>query len=808
MLTLDTYLAGRRRTLADLLTSVQAGGCRRVTGPGGVGKSWLLAALGDEIVGAARWSVGLGPPPSEDPDGVLLVDDAELADEATLIELVGGHRAVVLAHRPVGGTAARLLDRLDRTPAVLGPLGHDESRELLAARWGERPSPVVTDELLTGSGGLPRWLEAVALDGPVSRAWCTPAVEEAVRAEGRRLSDPAARLLLATALLAGIDRAMLAAAAGLDGHELESGADELVTAGLAMDATPRLVPVVADALRRSSPVAAVAEIAERAATCELAVDDPSSVAERLVAVGATGPAIGRCLITAAHRLAAADPDRAEALLAAAQRAGAARADLACGTTVVAFHAGRTEECLAGLDVVLTADDGPVRADAVRAATGVLAARGGWERAARLAAGDPHTADLAALGFLAAGDLDALRTVAGVHPPGPEGLRAGVVRARLDGLLGTVADDPLPGMLRLLEAARLEDLAPDLVELPEPTAVIAAQVAALLGELDLAAETLRRPPRRTGTWRSRRQQLTSAWIAMRRGDWVGADEVVAALEAGRAWRQADPRDQSLADAVRCAVARRTGDLEAMLAGWRRARTGLLRLPPDLLQLPAITELLIAGSRLGDHRTVESVELRIDALLDRAGHPPLWALPCRWDQLHAAIARDDLVAARRAAERIQALPVPGPRVAPLHLAAPVWTDALGGEVDPGRVRQAAEALADAGMSWEAARLAGTAAIRCRDAQAMRSLLHLARSLPAPSSPSLVDPVGELSGREQEVATHLLAGLTYRQIGQQLFIAPKTVEHHVARIRRKLGVSTREELLLALRRHRPVGGEPEGA
>lgn len=544
----------------------------------------------------------------------------------------------------------------------------------------------------------------------------------------------------------------------------------------------------------------MAAIAERAATCEQAAADPAVLAERLVTVGATGPGIGRCLIAAVHRLVATEPDRAEMLLAAAQRAGATPTDLACGTSVLAFHTGRTEQCLAALDVVLAADDAPVRIDAVRAAMAVLAARGGWERAARLASGDPHTADLAALGLLAAGDLDALRTIVERAPTGPEGLRAGAVRARLDGLLGTVAEDPLSGLLRLLEAARLEELAPDPVELPEPTTVIAAAVAALLGELDLAAETLQRPTGSGGPWRRRREQLTGAWIAMRRGDWVGADEVVTRLRAERAWEQADPRDLLLADAVRCAVARRTGDLEAMLAGWRRARTRLLRLPPDLLQLPATTELLIAGSRLGDHGTVQSVELRIDALLDRAGNPPLWALPCRWDQMHAAIARDDLAAARRAAERIQALPAPGPRVAPMRLAALVWTEALAGEVDAPRVRQATQALADAGMSWEAARLAGTAAIRCRDAEVMRSLLHLARSLPAPTSPSLVDPVGELSGREQEVATHLMAGLTYRQIGQQLFIAPKTVEHHVARIRRKLGVSTREELLLALRRQRP--------
>jgi DNA-binding CsgD family transcriptional regulator len=49
---------------------------------------------------------------------------------------------------------------------------------------------------------------------------------------------------------------------------------------------------------------------------------------------------------------------------------------------------------------------------------------------------------------------------------------------------------------------------------------------------------------------------------------------------------------------------------------------------------------------------------------------------------------------------------------------------------------------------------------------------------------------------VARLVLAGSTHREIGAQLYIAPKTVEHHVARIRGKLGANTRAELLAMLR------------
>jgi DNA-binding CsgD family transcriptional regulator len=45
-------------------------------------------------------------------------------------------------------------------------------------------------------------------------------------------------------------------------------------------------------------------------------------------------------------------------------------------------------------------------------------------------------------------------------------------------------------------------------------------------------------------------------------------------------------------------------------------------------------------------------------------------------------------------------------------------------------------------------------------------------------------------------VLEGRTHREIGAQLYISAKTVEHHVARVRQKLGATTRAELLAAIR------------
>lgn len=56
---------------------------------------------------------------------------------------------------------------------------------------------------------------------------------------------------------------------------------------------------------------------------------------------------------------------------------------------------------------------------------------------------------------------------------------------------------------------------------------------------------------------------------------------------------------------------------------------------------------------------------------------------------------------------------------------------------------------------------------------------------------DPYDELSDREREVLVLLAQGHTYQQIGEALFISPKTVDFHRANILRKLNLSTRTDL-----------------
>ncbi|MFZ0833590.1 MAG: LuxR C-terminal-related transcriptional regulator, partial [Mycobacterium sp.] len=156
---------------------------------------------------------------------------------------------------------------------------------------------------------------------------------------------------------------------------------------------------------------------------------------------------------------------------------------------------------------------------------------------------------------------------------------------------------------------------------------------------------------------------------------------------------------------------------------------------------------------------------------------------------------------------------PFASALAAAGRVWLRVLANHVDLSEVAPAARGLAQHGLTWDATRLASQAALQTADARVAGAMLQLARDLKAtssvdeqadePSQPRGVEPdrpapreSARLSEREREVAELLLLGMPYRDIGGQLFISAKTVEHHVARIRRRLGAESRSELMSMLR------------
>jgi DNA-binding CsgD family transcriptional regulator len=72
--------------------------------------------------------------------------------------------------------------------------------------------------------------------------------------------------------------------------------------------------------------------------------------------------------------------------------------------------------------------------------------------------------------------------------------------------------------------------------------------------------------------------------------------------------------------------------------------------------------------------------------------------------------------------------------------------------------------------------------------------------PEHPSVGRQVAALSSREKEVAALVARGLSNRQIASKLFISKRTVDHHVAKILKKLSLSSREQVASWLSEHRP--------
>jgi two-component system, NarL family, response regulator NreC len=122
------------------------------------------------------------------------------------------------------------------------------------------------------------------------------------------------------------------------------------------------------------------------------------------------------------------------------------------------------------------------------------------------------------------------------------------------------------------------------------------------------------------------------------------------------------------------------------------------------------------------------------------------------------------------------------------------------DPAYVQQAFAAGASGYLPKEAADVVIVTAVR--DVAAGRRYLHpslgarMARADADARTQLAEDP---LSGREHEVLQLLALGHTNQEIATTLFISVRTAETHRAHIMRKLGLSTRAELVrYALQRH----------
>ena len=87
-------------------------------------------------------------------------------------------------------------------------------------------------------------------------------------------------------------------------------------------------------------------------------------------------------------------------------------------------------------------------------------------------------------------------------------------------------------------------------------------------------------------------------------------------------------------------------------------------------------------------------------------------------------------------------------------------------------------------------GEAALKEGQAMTTAEAVEYALGGERPAREVLTDQ-GPLSRREREVVTMVASGMTNREIAQRLFIAERTAEGHVERIRNKLGVRSRTEV-----------------
>jgi DNA-binding CsgD family transcriptional regulator len=234
--------------------------------------------------------------------------------------------------------------------------------------------------------------------------------------------------------------------------------------------------------------------------------------------------------------------------------------------------------------------------------------------------------------------------------------------------------------------------------------------------------------------------------------------------------------------------------------------------DLFSLLPLGELWVAAARMRQVDRLQHTLTEAFALLSSLGNPALWSVPLHWAGVHAGILANSPEAVAPHGQALTAAAAHSTFAKALAVAGRTWLRVLANHVDIDEVTTAARGLSQFGLTWDATRLASQAALQTPDGRVSGAMLQLARDLKQTTAvdeaPGLeVTPVAEgarpsrptssrLSDREREVAELLLLGMPYKDIGTQLFISAKTVEHHVARIRRRLGAESRSEMLSMLR------------
>jgi DNA-binding CsgD family transcriptional regulator len=248
----------------------------------------------------------------------------------------------------------------------------------------------------------------------------------------------------------------------------------------------------------------------------------------------------------------------------------------------------------------------------------------------------------------------------------------------------------------------------------------------------------------------------------------------------------------------------------------ASTLALPVPNVMFETPFGLSYLLARGRHYVERGLAQVALddfrTVRDLLDQWGMPQERALPWRTEMAAAHLQLGDREVSARYAREQLSLIGPGDYLRvrgrtlrllaatrELHLRPPVLRDAVDALHRSGDKFELASALAALHDAYTQLGEAGRARSAARKANSIKRALFAeqpARRVDAPDVPEETEvDMLILSDAERRVVKFAAEGLTNREIADRLYLTTSTVEQHLTRIYRKLGVRSRVQLLSLL-------------